>query len=80
MARRVPQRRAVGEPDYEQRVIAARRFDKVPPGKQLRTSYERGELEIRLEDASPGTEIDARPVRVPSRVSHLHPVARRLQS
>lgn len=61
---RVPQRRAVGDPDYEQRVIAAKRFGKVPPGKRLRTSYEGGELEIRLEDAPPGTEINARPVRL----------------
>ena len=72
---RVPRRRAVGEPDYEQRAIAAQRFGKVPPGKRLRTSYERDQIEIRIEDAPPGTEVEARPVPVPSRVSRLHPVA-----
>jgi hypothetical protein len=76
---RVPHRRGVGEPDYEHRVISARRFGKVPPGKRLRTDYVRGELEIRLEDSPPGTEIDARPVPVPSRLSRLHPVARQFR-
>jgi len=76
---RVPRRRAVGEADYEQRVIAAKRFGKVPPGKRLRTSHERGELEIRLEDAPPGTEVEARAVPVPSRVSRLHPAARQFR-
>lgn len=76
---RVSRRRAVGEPDYEQRVVAAQRFRKVPPGKRLRTSYERSELEIRLEDAPPGTQVDARPVPVPSRMSRPNPVARQFR-
>src|SRR5262249_15686713 len=76
---RVPQRRALGEPDYEQRVIAAQRFGKVPPGKRLRTGYEGGELEIRLEDAPPGTEVEARAVPVPARVSRPHPIAKQFR-
>jgi hypothetical protein len=76
---RVPRRHAAGEPDYEQRVASARRFGKVPPGKRLRTSYERGELEIRLEDAPPGTDVEGRDVPVPARASKLHPAARRFR-
>lgn len=76
---RVPRRHAVGEPDYEQRVASARRFGKVPPGKRLRTSYERGGLEIRLEDAPPGTDVEEHDVQVPTRTSKLHPVARQFR-
>jgi hypothetical protein len=76
---RVPRRHAVGAPDFEQRVASARRFGKVPPGKRLRTSYERGELEIRLEDAPPGTDVEEHDVPVPARASKLHPVARQFR-
>jgi hypothetical protein len=69
----------VGEPDYEQRVIAAQRFGKVPEGKRLRTIHARSELEIRLEDAPAGSEVESHPVSVPSRVSRLHPVARQFR-
>lgn len=77
---RVPYWRREGEPDYRQRVIAAQRFGKVPPDKRLVTEHVRGgELEIRLEDALPGTDIVAQPVPVPARLSRPHPVAARFR-
>jgi hypothetical protein len=74
-ALRVPSWRREGEPDYQQRVLAAQRFHKVPSGKRLTTHYVDGQTEIRLEDAIEGTEVEARPVPVPQRVSRLHSVA-----
>jgi hypothetical protein len=73
---RVPYWRREGEPDYRQRVLAAQRFGKVPSGKRLVLGDVRGgELEIRLEDALPGSDIDVRPVPVPARLTKPHPVA-----
>lgn len=75
---RVPYWRKEGEPDYRQRVIAAQRFGKVPPGKRLVTDHvQGGELEIRLEDALPGTDIVAQAVPVPARLTRPHSVAAR---
>lgn len=75
----MPRRHAAGEPDFERRVASARRFGKVPAGKRLRTTYERGEIEIRLEDAPRGTDVEERDVPVPARASKLHPVARQFR-
>jgi hypothetical protein len=66
---------ATGEVDYEQRARLAQLHGKVPPGKRLRTRYVDRELEIRLDDAIPGTEVSLLPVPVPQRVGRLHPVA-----
>jgi hypothetical protein len=75
---RVPYWRREGEPDYRQRALAAQRFGKVPTGKRLVLEHLRGgELEIRLDDALPGSDIDARPVPVPARLTKPHPVAGR---
>lgn len=77
---RVPYWRREGEPDYRQRGIAAQRFGKVPPDKRLVMEHVRGgELEIRLEDALPGTDIAAEAVPVPARLSRPHPVAARFR-
>lgn len=76
---RVPYYRSAGEADYQQRVLAARRFGKVPPGKCIRTEYVAGELEIRLEDAPTGTDVDALPVPVPKRLTSPHPVVKRFR-
>jgi hypothetical protein len=73
---RVPYWRREGEPDYRQRALAAQRFGKVPGGKRLIFEHVHGgELEIRLEDALPGSDIDARPVPVRARLTKPHPVA-----
>jgi hypothetical protein len=73
---RVPYWRREGEPDYRQRAIAAQRFGKVPPGKRLVMEHVRGgELEIRLEDPLPGTDIVVQAVPVPARLSRPHRVA-----
>jgi hypothetical protein len=75
---RVPYWRREGEPDYRQRAIAAQRFGKVPPDKRLVMEHVRGgELEIRIEEALPGTDIVAQAVPVPARLSRPHPVAAR---
>jgi len=74
---RVPYWRREGEPDYRQRALAAQRFGKVPAGKRLVLEHVRGELEIRLDDALAGSDIDARPVPVPARLTKPHPVAGR---
>jgi hypothetical protein len=75
---RVPYWRREGEPDYRQRALAAQRFGKVPAGKRLVLEHvSGGELEIRLDDALPGSDIDARPVPVPARLIKPHPVAGR---
>ena len=50
-----------------------------PAGKRLDWTYSRDGLEIRLIDAPAGTEVEARPVPVPRRVSRLHPVARQFR-
>lgn len=76
---KVPYVRREGEPDYQQRLLAAERFGKVPRGKRLTSDYVAGHQEIRLEDAIEGTEVEARPVPVPERISRLHPVARRFR-
>ena len=65
--------------DYEQRARIAQQHGKVPQGKRLTTRYIEGELEIRLEDAIPGTEVPVEPVPVPQRVTRLHPVAQRFR-
>jgi hypothetical protein len=77
---RVPYWRREGEPDYRQRAIAAQRFGKVPPDKRLVMEHVRGgELELRLEDPLPGTDIVAQAVPVPARLSRPHPVAARFR-
>jgi hypothetical protein len=74
----VPYWREQGEPDFRQRAIAAERFGKVPADKRLVLERVRGgQLEIRLEDALPGSDIDLEPVPVPARLSRPHPVAAR---
>ncbi|GIJ51657.1 hypothetical protein Val02_85430 [Virgisporangium aliadipatigenens] len=63
-------------PDFEQLVLSANRYGKVPAGKRLVTSHAAGrKLEIRLEDAIIGTDVVRRAVPVPQRVSRYHPVA-----
>lgn len=78
---RVPQKRW-GSPDgvdHEQRARIAQLHGKVPAGKRLTTHYAGAELEIRLEEAIPGTEVELHPVPVPARVSRLHSVAQRFR-
>ncbi|HXJ49308.1 MAG TPA: hypothetical protein VNF91_09095 [Candidatus Acidoferrum sp.] len=65
--------------DYEQRARIAQLHGKTPPGMRLTTRYVESELEIRLEDAIPGTEVALRPVPVPKRVTSLHPVAQQFR-
>lgn len=76
---RVQGRRGPGEPDYQQRILSAQRFGKVPAGKHLHKRHVAGELEILLEDAPEGTDVEAAPVTVPQRVSRLHPVVRQFR-
>lgn len=78
---RVPRKRwgSVGQVDYAQRARIAQLQGKVPAGKRLTTRDAGAELEIRLEDAIAGTEVDLRPVPVPQRVTRLHPVAQRFR-
>lgn len=78
---RVEQRRWGGTEgvDYEQRARRAQRHGKVPAGKRLTSHYVEGELEIRLEEAIPGSEVALQPVPVPQRVQRLHPVAKRFR-
>lgn len=75
---RVPQKRwgSAAGVDYEQRARMAQLHGKVPRGKRLTTRYLGAELEICLEDAIPGTDVELHPVPVPQRVTHLHPVAK----
>jgi hypothetical protein len=64
-----------GGVDYEQLVLSAKRYDKVPPGMRLTTTVLAWpDLEIRLEPAIPGTQVCRRPVPVPDRVTRYHPV------
>jgi hypothetical protein len=72
---RVPYWRREGEPDWRARVFAAQRFGKVPPGKRLDTRLDRGEMEIRLLDALPGTEVEVPEVAVPARLTRPHRIA-----
>jgi hypothetical protein len=65
--------------DWEQRARLAQAHGKVPPGKRLSTRRIDGELELRLEDAIPGTNVPLQPVPVPKSVTRLHPVARRFR-
>ena len=65
--------------DYEQRARLAQQHGKTPAGKRLTTHYVDGELEIRLEDAIPGTEVAVLPVPVPLRLTRPHPVAKRFR-
>ena len=65
--------------DYEQRARIAQQHGKMPPGTRLTTRYVDGELEIRLEDAIPGTDVPLGSVPVPQRVTRLHPVAARFR-
>ncbi|MFB9415525.1 hypothetical protein [Dactylosporangium matsuzakiense] len=61
--------------DYEQLIHSANRFRKVPPGLRLSTTVLPGhELEIRLEAAIPGTQVELRPVPVAEHVTRYHPV------
>jgi hypothetical protein len=61
--------------DYEQRARIAQLHGRAPAGKRLTTRYLGAELEMRLEEAIPGTDPALRPVPVPQRVTRLHPVA-----
>jgi hypothetical protein len=75
---RVPYWREEGQPDYRQRAAAAQRFGKVPVDKRLVMEHVRGgQLEIRLEDALPGTDLELQPVPVPARLTRPHVVAAR---
>jgi hypothetical protein len=65
--------------DYQQRVRLAQQYGKAPAGKRLTTRQVEGELEIRLEDAIPGTDAVVLSVPVPQRVARLHPVAQRFR-
>ncbi len=61
--------------DYEQLVLAANRYGKVPPGMRLTTTVLAWpDVQIRLEPAIPGTDVARRPVPVPDRVARYHPV------
>lgn len=74
----VPYWREQGQPDFRQRAIAAQRFGKVPAGKRLVLEHVRGgQLEIRLEAALPGSDLQLQPVPVPARLSRPHPAAAR---
>lgn len=66
--------------DYERRVRSAERLGRVPAGKRLRTKYVDGDLEIRLEDGPPGTDVELRPVPVPATIARLHPVAKHFRN
>jgi len=79
---RVPQKRP-GEDgvDYWQRVQATKRLGKVPLGKELvieRLDWD--ELEIKLIDGPPGSEVEVESVPVPDRVGKYHPVVRRFKA
>jgi hypothetical protein len=76
---RVPIRHGPGEPNYQQRIVSAQRYGKVPAGQRIRSGWVGGELEIRLEDAPSGTDVEARPVPVPARIAKGHPVTRRFR-
>jgi hypothetical protein len=60
-------------------LLAAQRFGKVPAGKRLRIDYRGGDLEVRLEEAPPGTDLERVPVPIPTRISRLKLVARRFR-
>ncbi|MEV8514236.1 hypothetical protein [Dactylosporangium sp. NPDC051484] len=61
--------------DYEQLIRSANRFGKVPPGQRLTTTVLPSHgLEIRLEAAVPGTQVELRPVPVAEHVARYHPV------
>jgi hypothetical protein len=66
--------------DYEQRARLAQQHGKAPPGMRLTTHHIDGELEIRLEEAIPGTDAALAEVPVPQRVNRLHPVAQRFRN
>lgn len=78
---RVPQKRwgSTEGVDWEQRVRWARQHRKVPPGKRLTTRRVDDELEIRLEDGLPGTDVPLLAVPVPQRLTKPHAVARRFR-
>jgi hypothetical protein len=78
---RVPQRYGGSREgvDYEQRARLAQLHRKVPTGKRLTTRYVKSELEIRLEDAIPGTDVDLLPVPVPQH-GRPHPAAKRFRN
>jgi hypothetical protein len=61
--------------DYDQLIQAANRAGKVPAGKRIVTTILSWPgMQIRLEPAIPGTQIEARPVPVPTRITRYHPV------
>jgi hypothetical protein len=65
--------------DWEQRARLAQIHGKVPSGMRLRTERIDGEIEIRLVDGIPGTEVPLQPLPVPRRVARLHTVARKFR-
>jgi hypothetical protein len=65
--------------DYEHRARLAQQQRKAPAGKRITSHLVDREVEIRLEDAIPGTDTAAIPVPVPQRITRLHPVAKRFR-
>lgn len=66
--------------DYEQLIANAHRYDKLPVGKRLTSkALSWPEMEIRLVDAPPGTEVALRAVRVPPKVARYHPAVARFR-
>lgn len=75
---RIPDTYVYGK-DWRELVGHAKRWGKVPKGKRLESDmvgrFGARDVELRLIDAPPGTEVETRPVPVPQRVSRLHPTA-----
>jgi hypothetical protein len=75
--RLVVQRSRSGRSDYEyhQLIQSAQRYGKVPAGKRLTSkALAWPDMEIRLEEAIPGTDAPLLPVPVLEQVSRYHPV------
>jgi len=65
---------------FEQLIATAHRFAKVPAGKRLASrTLPWPDIEIRLVDAPPGTDMELRPVPVADTVSCYHPVVVRFR-
>lgn len=76
---RVPRSRPVAGTvpgvDYEHLVRSAQQYGKVPAGKRITTkALSWPDMEIRLEEGIPGTDVPRTPVPVPQRVARYHPV------
>jgi hypothetical protein len=75
--RLIVQRNRTGRSDYDynQLITAAQRYGKVPPGRRLTSKVLTWpDMEIRLEDAIPGTDVLPSAVPIPEHVGSYHPV------